>query len=86
MIEFFLALIVVGILIAGMAVGVLLGRKPLAGSCGGMSAIGMDVACDICGGDETICEEIQEQERQGSELHASHLAYDAASMKRDQKN
>jgi len=33
-----------------MAVGVLLGRKPLSGSCGGLSALGMKQDCPICGG------------------------------------
>jgi len=39
-----------------MAVGVLMGRKPISGSCGGMAAIGMESACDVCGGDKTKCE------------------------------
>ncbi|MEC8484111.1 MAG: (Na+)-NQR maturation NqrM, partial [Pseudomonadota bacterium] len=29
---------------------------PISGSCGGMSALGMEVACDICGGDKGKCE------------------------------
>jgi hypothetical protein len=33
-----------------------MGRKPISGSCGGMSALGMEVACDICGGDKGKCE------------------------------
>ncbi len=44
------------LLTAAMAIGVILGRKPISGSCGGMSALGMDVACDICGGDKSKCE------------------------------
>lgn len=44
------------LLVAAMSIGVLLGRKPLAGSCGGMSAVGMDGACDVCGGDKSKCE------------------------------
>ena len=39
-----------------MAVGVLMGRKPISGSCGGMAAIGMESACDVCGGDKNKCE------------------------------
>lgn len=42
--------------VTAMAVGVLMGRKPISGSCGGMSALGMEVACDICGGDKGKCE------------------------------
>ncbi|MDH5184718.1 MAG: (Na+)-NQR maturation NqrM [Gammaproteobacteria bacterium] len=33
-----------------MAVGVVMGRKPISGSCGGMSALGMKSACDACSG------------------------------------
>ncbi len=40
-----------------MAVGVIFGRKPIAGSCGGMAAIGMESECDVCGGDKTKCDE-----------------------------
>lgn len=42
--------------VVAMAVGVLLGRKPISGSCGGMAAIGMESACDVCGGDKGKCE------------------------------
>lgn len=44
-------------LVTAMSIGVLMGRKPLSGSCGGMSAVGMDGACDVCGGDMKKCEE-----------------------------
>lgn len=43
---FFFMLVVVLL----MAVGVVMGRKPISGSCGGMSAIGMKSACDVCSG------------------------------------
>ncbi|MFC3680079.1 (Na+)-NQR maturation NqrM [Bacterioplanoides pacificum] len=42
--------------VIAMAVGVLMGRKPISGSCGGMAAIGMESACDVCGGDKQKCE------------------------------
>lgn len=48
------------IIVVAMSVGVLLGRKPIKGSCGGMSALGMDTACDICGGKPSECESEQE--------------------------
>lgn len=54
------------IVIAAMAVGVIMGRKPISGSCGGMSAIGMDGACDICGGDRKKCEEESKKAAAGS--------------------
>ena len=65
--------IVMLIIVAIMAVGVIMGRKPIAGSCGGLSAIGMKQDCAICGGDDDACE--KEQLRQ-QKLKAD-LAYDA---------
>ena len=61
-----------------MAVGLLMGRKPIAGSCGGMSAIGMDTACDVCGGDKDICDTENEKTAQNT---VSELAYDASENK-----
>jgi len=51
-----LAFFVMLIIVVAMAVGVLFGRKPISGSCGGMKALGMDVECEICGGDPNRCE------------------------------
>lgn len=63
------------LLVAMMAVGVLMGGKPISGSCGGMSAIGMDTACDVCGGDKTKCDtEIKKAQK----AENSDLAYDAS--------
>ena len=42
--------------VAAMAVGVMMGRKPIAGSCGGLQNLGLDTACEICGGDPNACE------------------------------
>ena len=53
----FLSVLVVGLVIAGMAIGVIMGREPIKGSCGGMGALGVDTTCDICGGDPQRCEE-----------------------------
>jgi hypothetical protein len=59
MIELILSIVIFGLLITGMAVGVLLGRKPISGSCGGVgAALGeKDYSCDICGGDIKKCED-----------------------------
>ena len=51
-----LAFVVVSVLVAGMAIGVIMGRKPISGSCGGMKALGMDVDCEICGGNPDLCD------------------------------
>lgn len=44
------------IILGGMAVGVMFGRQPIKGSCGGMSAVGIDAECEICGGNPARCE------------------------------
>lgn len=43
-------------LVTAMAVGVIFGREPIAGSCGGMKALGMEMDCEVCGGDPQMCE------------------------------
>ncbi|MFT6029870.1 MAG: hypothetical protein ACI8O8_001610 [Oleiphilaceae bacterium] len=53
---FIIAFGVMLLLVAAMSVGVIMGKKPISGSCGGMSALGMEVACDVCGGDKTKCD------------------------------
>jgi len=54
---FFITALVIGLVIALMAVGVMAGRAPIKGSCGGMGALGIDTACEICGGDPRRCDE-----------------------------
>ena len=54
---FFITILVFGLVIGAMAVGVIAGRPPIKGSCGGMGALGVDSACDICGGNPQRCEE-----------------------------
>ncbi|MCK0536499.1 (Na+)-NQR maturation NqrM [Alcanivorax quisquiliarum] len=44
------------LLFAGMAIGVILGNKPMKGSCGGMSAMGLTEECDLCGRNPADCE------------------------------
>ena len=54
---FLISAAVFGLVIAGMAIGVMMGRAPIKGSCGGMGALGIDTACEICGGDPRRCDE-----------------------------
>ena len=54
---FILSVLVFGLVIAGMAVGVMAGRGPLKGSCGGVGALGIDNKCELCGGDPKRCDE-----------------------------
>lgn len=69
--------LVLGLVIIAMSVGVLMGRKPISGSCGGMSALGMEVACDICGGDKQKCEKETKKVAATADSAAEDLAYDA---------
>ncbi len=43
-------------IVAVMAVGVAMGRKPIAGSCGGLAQLGGDGECEICGGNPNACD------------------------------
>lgn len=65
---FLLALGLVVCLMAAMAIGVIFGRKPIAGTCGGLNNMGSKGECEICGGNPTKCEETS----------ATDLSYDAA--------
>ncbi len=56
MMTMILAFCLLFLVMTGMAVGVLVKGKPLKGSCGGISALGMGTACDICGGNPQKCE------------------------------
>ena len=45
-------------LVGIMAIGVMLGRRPISGSCGGIAQLnGGDGECAICGGDPSKCDE-----------------------------
>lgn len=72
------------LVMGAMAVGVILGRKPIAGSCGGLNQIGMKDGCDICGGKDEVCEE-ENRKRRGvsvrrtsDESRGADLGYNAS--------
>lgn len=71
---FLLVFLIVGILLFGMSIGVILGRKPISGTCGGIGALGLGGSCDICGGDTKKCEEESERAAASGK---SGLAYNA---------
>ncbi|MDC9719120.1 MAG: (Na+)-NQR maturation NqrM [Gammaproteobacteria bacterium] len=76
-----LTFVVLSLIVVGMAVGVLMGRKPIAGSCGGMTALGMDVACDVCKGDPDVCETEQQKTIKADKMVSDSVAdisYDAS--------
>ncbi|AJE14838.1 (Na+)-NQR maturation NqrM [Pseudomonas sp. S5(2021)] len=68
-----LVFLVMLLVVFGMAIGVIMGRKPIAGSCGGIAALGIEKECSICGGSREKCEEVNQERAQTQ----SDLAYDA---------
>lgn len=63
-------------LVTAMSVGVIFGRKPIAGTCGGLNmmygAEGGD-GCKICGGDPNKCDSSDAPQ----EADAGRMSYDA---------
>ena len=49
MMIFIISLTVMLLIVAAMAIGVMIAKKPIKGSCGGLSALGMKDSCMICG-------------------------------------
>ena len=73
-----LAFVLMLVIVAAMAVGVAFGRKPISGSCGGMKALGLDVECEVCGGNPNLCE----SGPAGSADADRSLSYDATDRRR----
>jgi len=53
---FIITFVAFAVIIAAMAVGVMAGRAPISGSCGGVGRLGIDQTCEICGGNPQACE------------------------------
>jgi uncharacterized protein len=69
LVVFLFMLLMVGM----MAIGVIMGRKPIAGSCGGIANLGIEKECSICGGSREKCEEVNRDQDDAT----TDLAYDA---------
>jgi hypothetical protein len=63
------------LVVFGMSIGVIMGRKPIAGSCGGIANLGIEKECSICGGSREKCDEVNSQAANQEE--DADLAYDA---------
>ncbi len=66
------------LVVLGMASGVMAGRKPIGGSCGGIAALGIEKSCSICGGERQKCDEANAD---GAVQAREELAYDAMARK-----
>ncbi|PIE23808.1 MAG: ApbE family protein [Neptuniibacter caesariensis] len=73
----FFTLIALVCIVVAMSVGVIMGRKPISGSCGGLANVGIEGKCSICGDDPQKCEE--EQERQARDTSKEDLSYELKS-------
>jgi hypothetical protein len=62
------------LVVFGMSIGVIMGRKPIAGSCGGIANLGIEKECSICGGSREKCDEVNSTPATET---AKTLAYDA---------
>lgn len=49
--------VVLMVVVAAMAIGVMLGRQPIKGSCGGLNNGNGATSCSMCGGNPQKCEE-----------------------------
>ena len=58
MITLILTFIILLLLVTAMSLGVLFGRKPITGSCGGLQNLEPGRECEICGGNPSKCSEI----------------------------
>ncbi len=54
---FLITFLVMVAIVAAMSIGVIAGREPIKGSCGGIGALGIDQTCEICGGNPQRCDE-----------------------------
>ncbi|WP_104201869.1 (Na+)-NQR maturation NqrM [Billgrantia saliphila] len=70
MTTFFVVLGFMLLIMAAMAIGVIAGRKPIAGSCGGLNKLGLKEGCDICGGKDEVCEEENRKRNEGQQASA----------------
>lgn len=81
-----LAFLFMLLVVAAMSIGVIFGRQPIKGSCGGLAQLGLG-SCEICGGDPARCEARSERnsrsvERNSQGVEVNDLGYDASATGR----
>ncbi|MDA0690055.1 MAG: (Na+)-NQR maturation NqrM [Proteobacteria bacterium] len=59
---YLITFLVMLLIVVAMAIGVMAGRKPLQGSCGGLNKIEGLGECEICGGDRQKCDEFSREQ------------------------
>ena len=57
MLEMLIIFLVLMLIITAMSVGVLFGKKPITGSCGGLANLEPGRECELCGGNPSKCVE-----------------------------
>ena len=79
---FLIVFVVLMLVIVASSVGVIMGRKPIKGSCGGVgAALGeKDYLCPVCGDDPNLCEKEQAQ-AEAEQKASDDLSYELAAKK-----
>lgn len=75
---FLICFIFLLVVVAGMAIGVMNGREPLKGTCGGLNRIGLrDGECPVCGDDPAKCDGDGGRSAETGDRRAASLGRDA---------
>lgn len=57
--SFVLGFVAMLAIVAAMSIGVMFGREPIRGSCGGLGRLGIDAECKLCGGNPSRCADVR---------------------------
>ena len=74
MIVFGVTLVAFLLVIAGMSVGVIMGRREISGSCGGLAnqqSEGGETSCSLCSNPDSACKELRERMQGGVQEQSS---------------
>lgn len=73
-----LVFLIMLLVVLGMSVGVIMGRQPIAGSCGGLAKLKMARDdCPVCGGDQEVCDQTNADPDKPKD-NTPHLGYDVS--------